>query len=719
MIFLLRFITTYSLLFAGMAALAAPSVDKSTLSFPPNSQTVTITNGSGKSDMPILIKPTISGIGSADFEIGTSPDLPCPSGTSPLDLGSQCKFTVAFKGTTGTSSATLTVSPDVPNLTVTLTGTAQNTVSKVTLNLKKMGAGQGTITSTPAGIDCGPTCDFDFEANNPVTLTATPDANSTFTEWAGGCSGNNPTCQVTMDAAKNVTATFTPNQPSLNEVSLNVTTDGSGKVKCNANDCQLKYPQNTPVTLIATPDSGFDFSKWSGDCTGTVGLTCTLPMSKSDNQVTAHFTPTPPPTSTTPTSFSLNLDKGNGEVKCNQGNCETTYLKNTTIALTAIPPTGFQFDGWSGDCTGKEDCHLLMDKDKTVKAMFIQQTSVAPEVINFPLTVNPTTGEVKCDGATCNPQYPQGTAVTLTAIPKPGNELANWEGCTPNTVDPKICVVTMDSAKIITAQFNPVSQPTTAQSFPLQVYLTGPGTGQVLCNNVECPPNQTYAANTPVTLTAVPTPGNTFTGWTGACTGNIVPCQLTMFEAKTVSATFELPPPPQPVMMIFVAPTCTTDSTSISDTCKGQGESLACNVTIEKSANISNVLFACDATNRGWIANSTIQTGATVTGGVFTGYITNQGTLADFEFLGASIIGGTLAGHIVNDSKVGGYFKDVHLAARAYITGGTLAGTLTGDCQAPATLENVKVKAGSHLSCVELGKKVKLEKNVTVEKGSD
>ncbi|OQW87993.1 MAG: hypothetical protein BWK78_08595 [Thiotrichaceae bacterium IS1] len=42
--------------------------------------------------------------------------------------------------------------------------------------------------------------------------------------------------------------------------------------------------------------------------------------------------------------------------------------------------------------------------------------------------------------------------------------------------------------------------------------------------------------------------------------------------------------------------------------------------------------------------------------------------------------------------------------------------TLTGDCQAPATLENLKIKAGSHLSCVKLGKKVKLEKNVTVEK---
>lgn len=725
----MRYFFTILFWFYTTNTLAAVTVDKSTvtLSSSGSSETIIVTND-GKREASLNL--TVTGSHLSDFTVG-SPANASENCSTKLAGGSSCKFTVTFNSQgSGERSATINLAEGV---VITLKGTGQTgpvPPTTVTLTVTKPGTGQGTITSTPAGIDCGPSCNFNnFEANNPVTLTATadstsdfagwspadkcpssttstctltltanstvtatfnlkatpkvtltvtkagsgtgqvksdppgidcgvtcpqqqfettanttvtltatPDLNSTFVGWTGGdCSGNS-TCPVTMNAAKTVTATFTPNQPSLNEVSLNVTIDGSGKVKCNANDCQPKYPQNTPVTLIATPDSGFDFSKWSGDCTGTVGPTCTLPMSKSDNQATAYFTPTPPPTSTTPTPF-------------------------------------------------------------------------------FPLTVKPTTGEVKCDGATCNPQYPQGTSVTLTAMPKPGYEFARWEGCTPTPTDPKICVVTMDSPKIVTATFNFVSQPVAAQSFPLQVYLTGPG--KVLCDNVECLPTQTYTVNTPVTLTAVPTPGNTFTGWTGACTGNIVPCQLTMSEAKTVSATFELPPPPppaQPVMMIHVAPTCATDSISISDTCKGQGKSLACNVTIERSANLSKVLFACDATNRGWIANSTIQTGVTVTGGVFTGYITNQGTLADFEFRGASITGGTLSGKIVNKSKVGGYFKDVHLAARTYITGGTVTGTITGDCQIPATLENLKVKAGSHLSCVEFGKNVKLEKNVTVEK---
>jgi len=89
--------------------------------------------------------------------------------------------------------------------------------------------------------------------------------------------------------------------------------------------------------------------------------------------------------------------------------------------------------------------------------------------------------------------------------------------------------------------------------------------------------------------------------------------------------------------------------------------------------------------------------------------------LIDIEFVGALLTGGTLAGKIVNNSRVGGQIQEVKLAAGATVTGGNLAGNIEGDCQKPpALLEKVKVKTGSVLKCVELGKKVKMEKGVTV-----
>jgi hypothetical protein len=62
---------------------------------------------------------------------------------------------------------------------------------------------------SPAGIDCGDTCTFDYAASTPVTLTAVARSNANFTGWSGGgCSGTG-TCDVTMDTAVQVDAEFT------------------------------------------------------------------------------------------------------------------------------------------------------------------------------------------------------------------------------------------------------------------------------------------------------------------------------------------------------------------------------------------------------------------------------------------------------------------------------------------------------------------------------
>ena len=71
------------------------------------------------------------------------------------------------------------------------------------------GTGSGTVTSTPAGIDCGTDCSESYDYGTEVTLSAVAATGSTFAGWSGAnCSGTG-SCVVTMDAAKSVTATFT------------------------------------------------------------------------------------------------------------------------------------------------------------------------------------------------------------------------------------------------------------------------------------------------------------------------------------------------------------------------------------------------------------------------------------------------------------------------------------------------------------------------------
>ena len=81
-------------------------------------------------------------------------------------------------------------------------------INSLTFSVVKSGTGTGTVTSSTGGINCGSTCSASITTGTSVTLTATPSSGSTFTGWAGACSGTG-VCTVNMDAAKSVTATFT------------------------------------------------------------------------------------------------------------------------------------------------------------------------------------------------------------------------------------------------------------------------------------------------------------------------------------------------------------------------------------------------------------------------------------------------------------------------------------------------------------------------------
>lgn len=105
---------------------------------------------------------------------------------------------VAPGGTTITATASGT----------TISGFASLTVAISTLTIIKVGTGSGTVTSSPAGFDCGTTCLASFADGTQVTLTATPAVGSTFAGWSGGGCAGTGTCTVTTNAAKSVAAIF-------------------------------------------------------------------------------------------------------------------------------------------------------------------------------------------------------------------------------------------------------------------------------------------------------------------------------------------------------------------------------------------------------------------------------------------------------------------------------------------------------------------------------
>jgi photosystem II stability/assembly factor-like uncharacterized protein len=138
------------------------------------------------------------------------------------------------------------------------------------LTVARLGTGSGTITSAPAGINCGADCSELYPLGTEVQLTAQAAAGSQFTGWSGeGCSGTGE-CRVVMGQARSVTATF-----SQQSWPLTVSRSGSGSgrvvsqpagIDCGA-ACTATFAAETVVTLAALPDAGSTFAGWTGDCT--------------------------------------------------------------------------------------------------------------------------------------------------------------------------------------------------------------------------------------------------------------------------------------------------------------------------------------------------------------------------------------------------------------------------------------------------------------------
>jgi hypothetical protein len=162
-------------------------------------------------------------------------------------------------------------------------------LDELTATIAPAGNGTGTITSTPAGIDCGADCSEVFPGGTVVTLHAAAAADSTFAGWSDGpCSGIGD-CTLDATGALTVQAMFTVEQHTL---TVSTAGGGAGTVTSNLSGidcgttCAQPYSPGTSVVLTASPRAGSAFMGWSGSCSGTG--TCTVSMTSARN-VTATF----------------------------------------------------------------------------------------------------------------------------------------------------------------------------------------------------------------------------------------------------------------------------------------------------------------------------------------------------------------------------------------------------------------------------------------------
>ena len=196
-----------------------------------------------------------------------------------------------------------------------------------TLTVTKAGNGNGTITSNPAGINCGSDCSETYTKVQKVKLTARADGDSTFTGWSvGGCSGTR-TCTVTVDDTITVTATFALKIPDISVAgtsldfgsikvgkkatrTLNIKNNGSGDLNITLSvlgGFDFSIPGSSSVTIKAKKSYNIKVlfaPKSTGSKTGTLRIASNDP----DTPVLdVSLSGTGSPTDTTPPSVPKNL----------------------------------------------------------------------------------------------------------------------------------------------------------------------------------------------------------------------------------------------------------------------------------------------------------------------------------------------------------------------------------------------------------------------------
>ncbi|MGM0392343.1 MAG: InlB B-repeat-containing protein [Bacteroidota bacterium] len=270
-----------------------------------------------------------------------------------------------------------------------------------------------------------------YNAETNVTVTATPNTGYAFVNWTANGEEVSTNSSYTFELSANTTlvANF-----EVRTYSLNVTAQ-NGTVAKNPN--QQNYNSGVEVVLSATPATGYEFTSWSGDATGSANpLTVTM---NSDKNITANFT-------LIESSFTLNVTAQNGTVSKTPN--QQTYNDGTQVVLTATPNNGYEFTSWSGDATGSNNpLTVTMNSDKDITANFTLIES------SFTLNVTAQNGTVSKNPDQQN--YNDGATVILTATPNNGYEFTSWSGDATGSNNP--LTVVMNSDKNITANFTQVN----------------------------------------------------------------------------------------------------------------------------------------------------------------------------------------------------------------------------------------------------------------------
>lgn len=242
---------------------------------------------------------------------------------------------------------------------------------------------------------------------------------------------------------------------------LTVSKNGQGTVISNpagidcGKVCSANYTAGISVTLTATPQTGYTFGSWAGDCIGTA-QTCTLLMDDPE-AVVANFKANQTIIFGAAPTIVVG---GIGTVSATGGASgnPVTFSSTTPAVCTTSGANGSTVAGVAtGTCTiaanqaGNADYNPAPQVTQSFAVTVITGFTLTVNNLNLPggsVTSNPA--GINC-GKVCSNGYASGTIVDLQATPRDGYLFSGWGGVCSGYAN--TCTLTINTAKTVTANF--------------------------------------------------------------------------------------------------------------------------------------------------------------------------------------------------------------------------------------------------------------------------
>ncbi len=239
-----------------------------------------------------------------------------------------------FTGWSGDISAIAnTASPDTPMVMegdYTVTARFEQDTTQFTLNVDK--SGDGTVTPSSGS--------YIYDEDEQVNLTATPDEGWQFDGWSGVINNpGSPTTAVVMNSNKAVTAHFAE-MTVVYTLALDstdggwVTTPGEGF---------FPYNTGTFVTIVASPEPGWEFNSWNGDVTNSGSVSTTVNVD-SDKAISVSFSQISNGTNNSFLSATISVAASNAAPQSKEradyvcdGIDDNIEIQNAINAIAALP----------------------------------------------------------------------------------------------------------------------------------------------------------------------------------------------------------------------------------------------------------------------------------------------------------------------------------------------------------------------------------------------